>query len=167
MFLKNLFTDLIKINIEKVIVEGCCRCCRNCGGTEENIGDLKVMFLLDATHDPVNFAVSLADITDKEGNHVPRSEVKVNTRVTDPTVLGAEYDEATDTGVLSFGAPGESTFALEAVDKDDPSQILATQVFAFKLVAGDPDRIGSIAVSFEGIEEVPNEEPGEESGAEG
>lgn len=144
------------------------RNCR-CDGSEKKQGEVTVMFLLDATHGPVNFGpVSIADIRDAEGNEVPRSEVAVQIKVSDPTVLGFEYDPTADAGVLSFGAPGESTFTVDVVDKDDPSELLATASYAFKLIAGDPASVGAVSVAFEGISEVePPEEPGDGSGAEG
>jgi hypothetical protein len=160
MFLRNLFADLISITIEQVFVKSCCRCCE-CGAVEKK-GEVNIMFLLDATHDPVNFAVAIDDIRDKEGNVVPRSEVAVQLRFSDPTVLGAEYDQAADKGVLSFGAPGDSTFTLDVVDKDDPSQLLATKSEAFRLIAGDPNSVGSVNVSFEGISPVEDEGSGAE-----
>lgn len=164
MFLKNIFAELIKINIERLIVKGCnCRC-HDCADSNKPQGEIIMSFLLDATHDPVNFGVSIADIKDKEGNVVPRSEVLVQLKVTDPTVLAFEYDQPTDKGVLSFGAPGESSFTIDVVDKDDPSQLLATNSYAFKLIAGDPDSVGAVNASFEGISEV--DDGDEESGIE-
>mgnify|MGYP001575058977 CR=1 FL=1 len=132
-----------------------------CEDSEKTQGEINVMFLLDATHDPVNFGVAITDIKDKEGNAVGREEVSVQVRVGDPTVLSTTYDESTDQGVVNFGAPGESAFTIDVVDKDDPSELLATRSWAFRLVAGDPSSVGSVSATFEGIEEAPEEPPTE------
>ncbi len=111
-------------------------------------------YTLDATHAPVPFSIKLGSITDVEGNPVAASEVKTNVSVSNPEgaeVLSFTFDEASLAGELSFGVVGSGSFNVQVVDKDDPSEVLASSSDAFTLVAGDPSAISSIGVEFEGL----------------
>lgn len=149
----------IDIGVIKIGHRHLCHChCSRCNPSSEQ-GEIKVMFVEQATHEPVPFSVAIAGIKDAEGNELGRDEVTVEVSTSDPAVLTADFDESTDKGEIQFGGVGESLFSLNVVDKDDPDDVLATYQVGFKLVSGDPASVESVAVSFEGISEVPPPEP--------
>lgn len=112
-------------------------------------------YKVDATQAPVAFSVTVSDIKDSEGNDVPREEVSII--VTASGEVSATFDESSDSGEISFGAPGSGAVEYKVVDKDDPAEVLAVTTDGFSLVAGDPASVGSVVVSIPDL--VPESEP--------
>lgn len=138
---------------------------RRCLSQDTEQGKVKVMFVVNADHAPVDFKAKIDGIKDSEGNTVDRSEVFVRVSTSNSTVLTASYDNETDTGVVEFGAIGDSDFVLEVVDKDEPEQVIARYENAFKLVADNPETVDSVTVEFAGLTETGEPTPTTETPA--
>ena len=78
----------------------------------------------------------------------------------DESVVAVEFDEATKSGSVSFGAPGVAS--VTATVTNAKGDILGSGAADFTVTTGDPAAVSDVKIAFSGITEEPPAEPSPE-----
>jgi hypothetical protein len=117
---------------------------------------LEVTFVFKVANDHQDepFSIAIGGVTDAEGEPLPdTSGLTVEVTSSDDTVVSANFDPATNSGVAHFGTSGVAS--LNASVKNAKGDILGSGAADFTVTTGDPAAISDVRISFGGLTEEP------------
>ena len=114
--------------------------------------EVRFMFVVKDDHEPVNFSLSLGDVTDAEGNVITDADLDVAVESSDANVLSVEFSAFERRGTVSFGSPGVASLTATVKSGD---KLLGSGAADFTVTVGDPAAISSVGLSFDGLTEAP------------
>lgn len=113
------------------------------------IGDIKVNYIVKDDNPAVGFTVDTGEVTDAEGQVIAEPELTIECSSTDETVISVAANADGKSGTVSFGSPGQAAFQVAVKSKD--GTVLGTGGDNFTVTTGDPAKISSVDVAFDGI----------------
>jgi len=121
---------------------------------------LEVTFVFKVANDHQDepFSISIGGVTDAEGEPLPDTKgLTVEVTSSDDSVVSANFDPATNSGVAHFGKSGVAS--LNASVKNAKGDILGSGAADFTVTTGDPAAVSDVKIAFSGISEEPPAEP--------
>lgn len=116
--------------------------------------EVHFVFKVADDHQQEPFSISIGGVTDAEGQPIPdASGLSVNVESSDESVVAVEFDEATKSGSVSFGAPGVAS--ITATVTNAKGDILGSGAADFTVTTGDPAAVSDVNLSFAGLTEEP------------
>lgn len=113
--------------------------------------EVRFMFVVKDDHEPVNFSLTLGDVTDAEGNVIQDANLEVAVESSDTSVLSVDFNAFDRKGVVSFGSPGVASLTAKVTSGD---KILGSGAADFTVTVGDPAAISNVALAFDGLTEA-------------
>lgn len=110
------------------------------------------MYIVKADNPDVGFTVAY-DTFDSEGNPIPEDNMNVEVVSDNESVVAVSFDDASDSGSVSFGSPGVANINATVMSLD--GTLLGSFGAQFTVTVGDPASIAGGTIAFEGLEEVP------------
>lgn len=121
---------------------------------------LEVTFVFKVANDHQDepYSISIGGVTDAEGEPLPDTKgLTVEVTSSDESVVAANFDPSTNSGVAHFGRSGVAS--LNASVKNAKGDILGSGAADFTVTTGDPAAVSDVKISFSGITEEPTEPP--------
>lgn len=120
--------------------------------------EVSFVFKVPNNHQDEPYSVNIGTVTDAEGETLPdTSGLTVEVTSSDESVVAANFDPSTNSGVAHFGTSGVAS--LNAVVKNAAGDILGSGSAGFTVTTGDPAAVSDVTIAFSGLTEEPEPEP--------
>ena len=119
----------------------------------QQIGDIRMNYIVKDNNPDVGFNVTTGDVTDAEGNVITDpTTLTIEVKSNDDSIVEVISNEDGKSGTVHFGSPGTASVTTQVTDSN--GTVLASGGDTFTVTTGDPSAISSVNVAFDGLTPV-------------